>query len=157
MSDARPKPPTTPTGDDAATTDAHGRLEGAAAGLVYSSEGDRPFEYVELAPPSALDAGAPITAALVARLAGAARDARIEERTLDAFLARHRDRVDPADVASQALRPRYDALARTLRDTLGGLRVVRVSVPGTAEVRCFVVGRDARGAVVGLVTTAVET
>lgn len=145
--------------DDSISPDARRRLEEAAAGLVYSSEGDAPFAYVELAPPGALGAGVPLTPAVVARLAGAPAGARIEERTLDAFLARHRGRVDPADARALALRPRYDALAAALRDTLvGGVPIVlRVVVPGRAEVRCYLVGRDARGAVVGLATTAVET
>jgi hypothetical protein len=115
-----------------------------------------PFTFVELAP-AGVAGNAPLTAAVVARLAGAPADARIEERSLDAFLARHRTRVDPADVQSQALRPRYDALAAELRATLSDLRVVRIGVPGQAEVRCFLVGRDARGAVSGLATSAIET
>ena len=150
MSDAPDTRPESPTASP------RERLERAAAGLVYSSEGDAPFTFVELAPPGATG-GAPLTAAVVARLADAPAGARIEERSLDAFLARHRTRVDPADVRSQALRPRYDALASELRAALRDLRVVRVGVPGQAEVRCFLVGHDARGAVSGLVTSAIET
>ncbi|HWJ23768.1 MAG TPA: nuclease A inhibitor family protein [Gemmatimonadaceae bacterium] len=140
---------------DATSGDTRARLERAVAGLVYSSEGDAPFTYVELAPPGAV--AEPVSPALVARLAGAPAGSRLEERTLDAFLARHRGRVDPADAAAQALRPRYDALAAVLRETLADPRAVRVVVPGRAEVRCYVVGRDARGAIAGLATTAIET
>ncbi len=126
------------------------RLERAAAGLLYTSEADHPFDYVFL------DAGArpPLTEAAFRAAAGVPADSAVERWTLDEFFARHIERVDPADPVAAALVPRYRALKGVLRSSAAGVRVFRV---GRVVIRCYVVGVDARGAVVGLATTAVET
>jgi hypothetical protein len=126
------------------------RLERAAAGLLYTSESDYPFDYVDL--PAAADA--PLTVAAFRTAAGVPADVDVEERTLDDFFARHIERVDPSDPAAVALVPRYRALRNALRTSVRGARVFRV---GRVVVRCYVVGVDRRGHVVGLATTAVET
>ncbi len=126
------------------------RLERAADGLLYTSESDYPFEYVFLAS----DARAPLTADAFRTAAGFPPDSAVEERTLDDALARHIERVDPADSAAVALVPRYRALRRTLGTAVRDARVFRV---GRVVVRCYFVGVDARGNVVGLATTAIET
>ncbi len=126
------------------------RLERAAAGLVYTSESDYPFTYVAFA----ADAAAPLTEAAFRRAAGVPADSAVEARTLDEFFARHIERVDPNDAAAVALVPRYRALRRALRTSVRGARAFRV---GGVVIRCYVVGVDARGDVVGLATTAVET
>ena len=135
-----------------APTPLRARLEAAADGLVFSSEGDHPFHFVEI------DAGAdrwPASAAAFAAIIGAGRGEQVEEIELQEFLARHVERVDPLDSAAQALRPRYDALRQTLRAELEDLRVFRV---GQVRVRCYAVGVDpASGRVVGLETLAIET
>jgi hypothetical protein len=128
------------------------QLEAAAAGLVYSSESDRPFEFFSLPLPPG-DDGA-LTAERFARLVGAPIDAPTGERTLDAFFARHLERSDPYDAEAQRLRPRYERLKKTLSELLRDVRVFRV---GRTEVRCYVVGRDAAGGLAGLTTVAVET
>jgi hypothetical protein len=126
------------------------RLERAAAGLLYTSEADHPFDYVFL------DAGArpPLTEAAFRAAAGVPADSAVERWALDDFFARHIERVDPADPAAVALVPRYRALKAALRSSVAGVRVFRV---GRVVIRCYVVGVDARGAIVGLATTAVET
>ncbi len=126
------------------------RLERAAAGLLYTSEADHPFDYVFL------DARArpPLTEAAFRAAAGVPADSAVERWALDDFFARHIERVDPADPAAVALVPRYRALKAALRSSVAGVRVFRV---GRVVIRCYVVGVDARGAIVGLATTAVET
>lgn len=127
------------------------QLEQAVKGLVYSSEGDYPFEYCRL---EASAGDWPPTPDRFARLVSAPAGTRVEERTLDDFFARHVETVDPLDSGSQALRPRYDALRSQLRATLGDVRVFRV---GRTRVRCYVVGVGPEGEIAGLSTTAIET
>lgn len=112
------------------------RLERAAEGLVYLSEGDAPFQYVEFA---ALPAPA---------------GARVEEVTLERFFRGHIEEVDPSDATSVALRDRYAALRDTIREVLPDVRVYRV---GEVEIRCYLVGSAPGGGLAGLMTTAWET
>jgi len=126
------------------------RLERAAAGLLYTSESDYPFEYVFFA----VDTRAPLTEAAFRAIAGVPADSLVEERTLDDFFARHIERVDPGDSAAVALVPRYESLKRVIRTSVRGVRVYRV---GQIAIRCYVVGVDARGNVIGLATKAIET
>jgi len=126
------------------------RLERAATGLLYTSESDFPFTYVAL--PAA--AHAPLTEATFRAAAGVPVDSPVEQRTIDEFFARHIERVDPSDAAAVALVPRYRRLREVLRTSVRGATVFRV---GQIAIRCYIVGVDHRGHVVGLVTTAVET
>jgi hypothetical protein len=129
-------------------------LEQAARGLVYSSESDRPFEFVDFSG-ATLAPGEALTVARFSELAGVvAPGERVEERELDRFFARHLETSDPYDVEAQRIRPRYEALKATLQTALENVRVFRV---GRVEVRCYVLGRAPDGAVCGLVTVAVET
>lgn len=126
------------------------RLERASAGLLYTSESDVPFDYVFFP----ANASAPLAESAFRAAAGVPADSLVEERSLDDFFARHIERVDPNDAAAVALVPRYRALKRTIRASVRGARVFRV---GRIAIRCYVVGVDARGNVVGLATTAIET
>ena len=129
------------------------RLEEAAAGLVYSSEGDYPFEYFCI-PGGVGAAGGELTAERFAALVGAPERTPVGERALDDFLARHLERSDPWDVRAQELRPRYERLEAALRESLRDVRVFRI---GRVQVACYLAGRDARGNIAGLRTTAIET
>lgn len=122
----------------------------AADGLLYSSESDRPFEPVTLGPAP----DGELTAARFGEIVGAPAGARVEERSLDDFLARHIETSDPHDPRAQAVRPRYERLRAVLRTELRDVRVFRL---GRIEVRCWVVGRDGEGRLRGLATTAIET
>jgi hypothetical protein len=126
------------------------RLERAAQGLLYTSESDVPFTYVAF--PAA--AQAPLTEAAFRAAAGVPADSLVEQRTLEDFFARHIERVDPNDAAAVALVPRYRRLRQVLRTSVRGATVFRV---GRIAIRCYVVGVDRLGNVVGLVTTAIET
>jgi hypothetical protein len=127
------------------------RLESAAAGLVYSSESDRPFEFFFL---PAGDDAEPLSPSSFGRRLGVAPGTLIEERTVDSFLARHTHRSDAYDARAQEIRPRYERLQSTLESALSGVRVFRL---GKVEVACYIVGRDAEGNFAGLRTVAVET
>ncbi len=124
-------------------------LEEAAAGLVYSSEGDHPFEPVEL--PAA---PWPPTPDAFRALVGAPADARAEEVPLGRFLQHHTDCTDPYDVRAQEIRPRYERLQALLASHLADLRVFRI---GEVRIDCYLVGRAPDGRPMGLRTVAIET
>ena len=124
-------------------------LESAVEGLVYSSEGDHPFEVITLGEaPEVLDAGTFATAI------GVSDSSRVREQSLDRFLANHIDASDPWDERAQQVRPRYERLKATLRAALPDVRVFRV---GEIRIDCYVIGRDADGMLTGLRTLAIET
>ena len=125
------------------------RLAQTADGLLYTSEGDHPFDAFEL--PGG-GAGWPYGADEFARRIGASGGA--EEVTLDKFFARHIERADPADAVMQGLRPRFEALKAQLQADLRDVRVFRV---GNVDVQCYAVGADAAGNLAGLHTVSVET
>lgn len=125
------------------------RLTAAAAGLLFLSEMDAPFEYVEL--PDIADGE--VTSQAVASAAGSS-GAPVAMRSLDEFLAGHIDQADPADPVGQENVPRFRALKAALTETLSDVRVFRV---GEVEVSYYVIGRTEGGCVAGLVTRALET
>lgn len=125
------------------------RLERAADGLLFLSEIDAPFEYVELT-------GIPdgeIAADVVARAIGE-RDAPVETRSLNDFLAGHIEHPDPADRVAQENVAGFRALQAALTESLSDVRVFRV---GEVDVRYYVIGRTAEGRVAGLLTRGLET
>jgi hypothetical protein len=125
-------------------------LADVSAGLLYSSESDRPFEPVMLADPSPTHA---LDLPYLRVLLAVPPDVRCEVRTIDQILARHTHLTDPFDVRTQQIRPRYEALQAIFERQLTDPVALRV---GTVEVRVWLLGRAA-GALVGLVTTAIET
>lgn len=127
------------------------RLAAACEGLVYSSESDRPLHVFFREAPAA---PAPLDAAAFALLVGAAPDDPVETRSLDRFLARHIDMVDPADALAWERLPRYEALKALLVSELYGVTVYRI---GRVQVRCYAVGHDAAGNLAGIETVAIET
>ena len=126
------------------------RIERAADGLLYTSESDYPLEYFA----TAADVDGPLTIAGFRDAVGVPADSVVEEISLDAFFARHIEAADPNDPVAQALVPRYERLKSTLERSVRAPRVFRV---GRILIRCYVVGTDAAGNVVGLTTFAVET
>jgi hypothetical protein len=126
-------------------------LERACSDLVYSSESDRPFEFFAFPLPGR---SAPPSAADFARLIGREDGERAEEKSLVDFFARHTATSDPYDSEAQRVRPRYEALMRTISTKLRGVRVYRL---GRIEVECYIAGLDTHGNLVGLKTVAVET
>ncbi|HYW09362.1 MAG TPA: nuclease A inhibitor family protein [Longimicrobium sp.] len=134
-----------------ATTDGlRGEVETAAAGLLYTSEGDHPLTWFTL-PGGA--ATWPMDAATFAASAGAPA-APAEEVSIDRFFARHIESADPADAGMQGVRPRFEALKSLLSNKLRDTRVFRL---GSVDVQCYVVGDDGAGNVAGVRTVSVET
>jgi hypothetical protein len=128
------------------------RIERATAGLMYSSESDRPFEFRRF--PGVTIPVARLSPTELAALAGA-RGGEVRELSLDDLLARHIEPVDALDAESQRLISRYEALRDAIRESLEDVRVVR---HGRIEVRCLVLGNDpATGEIAGVETIAVET
>ncbi len=127
------------------------QLEEAAEGLVYSSEGDYPFEFISLGP---VETEGPLTPARFAALLGAPAGVRVGEVSLDHFLANHIEASDPWDTQAQRIRPCYERLKALLQTSLSDVRVFRI---GEIQVRCYIVGRDRHGSLAGLRTTAIET
>lgn len=127
------------------------RLLEATSGLFFSTESDRPFEFVRL---GAADAIASVTPARIAELAGRPGD-RAMEWPFTRFLARHIERVDPLDVRAMQSVPRYEGLANVLESAFGAVRVFRI---GAVEIRVLALGNDpVTGELAGLGTYAVET
>ena len=125
-------------------------LERAADGLLYTSESDHPFTYVEHAAPGAW----PLTPEAFRRARGLADDVPVEVVALDDFFRRHIEGVDPADARAVALVPRYVRLRETLRATTRAVRVYRV---GRIAIDCWIVGAVPGGRMAGLTTVAIET
>jgi hypothetical protein len=126
-------------------------LERASAGLVYSSESDRPFEFFSL--PYA-GRSSPPAAPEFARLVGAKEGILAEQRSLTDFFARHTATSDPYDSEAQKIRPRYETLMRVLSTRLRDVRVYRL---GKIEIQCYIAGLDGTGNLAGLKTVAIET
>lgn len=127
------------------------RLLEATSGLLFSTESDRPFEFVRLGSAESITA---LTPARVAELVGRPGE-RAAEWPFARFLARHIERVDPLDVRAMLSVPRYESLASALTAAFGTVRVFRI---GSVEVRVLALGNDpVTGELAGLGTYAVET
>ena len=126
-------------------------LERASAGLVYSSESDRPFEFFSLRYAGRSSPPAPVE---FAKLVGAKEGILAEQRSLTDFFARHTATSDPYDSEAQKIRPRYETLMRVLSTRLRDVRVYRL---GKIEIKCYIAGLDGEGNLAGLQTVAIET
>ena len=126
-------------------------IEGAVAGLVYTSESDRPIEWFTLA--GGAD-GWPYSVDEFARRIGATAGSPREETTLDRMFEAHIEAVDPADTRAVEIRPRYEALKSLLLSRLRAIRVFRVR---SVEIDVYAVGDDGSGNLAGVHTVAVET
>jgi hypothetical protein len=127
------------------------RVAALAEGLVYSSESDRPllpFHRAAAAVPI------PLTPRAFTAMLGADADEPVEEWTLERFFLRHIECAAPEDEIASARLPRYDALRSLMQRELRDARVFRV---GRVQVRCYVVGLDAGGDLIGLETVSIET
>lgn len=137
---------TEPNGSDNLRTE----LERASAGLVYSSESDRPFEFFSLPFKGGRGPSVEEFRALLAVDAST----RVEVRSLARFFRHHTETIDPYDMRAQAIRPRYEALIKVLSDRLIDVQVYRV---GKITINCYILGHDGDANLAGLRTVAVET
>ena len=125
--------------DDAAAT-----IQKAAAGLLYPSESDAPFDLVRW--DAANGDPSPATVAALAGGTGKRKARPVEEVAPDEFFAALAETDDAA---------RFRTLERALRKSLTDLHVYRVG--GSPKVDIYVLGRAASGDWLGLHTTSVET
>src|SRR4051812_45130664 len=127
------------------------RLRAASAGLLFSTESDRPFEFIRLGVSDPVASLTPVRVAEIVRRSGE----KATEWPLVRFLARHIERTDPADARARAMIPRYEDLETALTAALGTVRVFRI---GKVEVLILALGNDPEtGELAGLSTIAVET
>ncbi|MCO5167609.1 MAG: nuclease A inhibitor family protein [Planctomycetes bacterium] len=137
-------------------------LEAATSGMLWLSESDHPFTWVQL--DGAADRVTSLDDFKAALGVEAARPA--EERTLSDTLGwrtRHEPDETPEEAAEVERHVRLEAL---LRARLTDVRVYRVAPPGAGPsttgdlfgaIDVFIVGRNAHGDLVGLRTVSVET
>ncbi len=142
--------PTRPLPATRLLSDLRAELERASAGLVYSSESDRPFEFFSVPFPAATRPSIEQFRALM----GIDGKTAIETRALADFFARHTATADPSDTRAHAVRPRYAALIAVLRGRLADVQVFRV---GKISIDCYIAGSDGEGNLAGLKTVAIET
>ena len=134
-----------------ATESALHRLSELCEGLVYSSEGDHPFEPVGLGPGDLRDSE-PDEARRVLSLEP---ETPVTFITLERALGRHTVYTDPSDVEAQRVRPRYEAIQAFFEAELSGARVVRTG--SAPQIDVWILGHTADGEIVGYHTVAVET
>lgn len=124
-------------------------LREAAAGLLYMSETDEPFEAVHWKNP-----GRPLDAARLLELTHAKPKTPVREESLESFF---KDLTTPQDWHGEAEREdvrRYQKLKETIQSRLSGAKVFRV---GEINVEIYIVGLTPEGDWAGLRTRAVET
>lgn len=128
------------------------QLQRLATGLVYSSEGDHPFETVHVGrgdlPPLT-------TPEQLRTLLSLHTDAPVAVVTLERVLGRHTTFTDPADIQTQAVRPRYEALQAFLERELTAVTAIRAGRPPAVDI--FLLGQTPGGEIVGYRTKAIET
>ena len=109
-----------------------GRLSEAAAGLLFMSESDYPFELIQW------DETTEPTADFIRNVAGEAEDAPVQKLEADQFLNSGR----------------YQRLLLALQQELSDLRAYKV---GRINMPVYVVGRSSEGSWLGVATRVVET
>lgn len=127
-------------------------LQQLSDGLVYSSEGDHPFEVVRFADQQP---AAPLSEERLRTIVGAPPPVRARAITVERALARHTTLVDPLDTRAQALRPRYAALQEFLEHRLTGAVAFRAGSSPVIDV--WMLGRTEGGELLGVHTIAIET
>ena len=108
------------------------RLSQAAAGLLFMSESDYPFELIRW------DGPAEPSADFIRNVAGAAEDCPVQTLEVEQFLNSGR----------------YERLLSTLQRELSDLRAYKV---GRINMPVYVVGRSREGSWLGVATRVVET
>ncbi len=108
------------------------RLSQAAAGLLFMSESDYPFEFIQW------DGASEPTADFIRKIAGEAIDSPVQELEAEQFL--HSGR--------------YQRLLLVLQHELSDLRAYKV---GRINMPVYVVGRSREGSWLGVATRVVET
>jgi hypothetical protein len=109
-----------------------GNLSRAAAGLLFMSESDYPFEVIQW------EGTTQITPDFIRRIAGEAEDSPVQELEVENFLDSGR----------------YQRLLSELQSELSSLKAYKV---GRINMPVYLVGRSSEGSWLGLATRVVET
>jgi hypothetical protein len=120
-----------------------------ADGLLYPSESDYPFEYVEWE-----TNGKRLTKKLIRQLAGKEESAPVKSQSLDDFFKNVTEIKDWYEEEEKANVERFRQLQETLHNNLTGIRVFKV---GKIEIDAYIIGKTKDGKCAGLSTKVVET
>jgi hypothetical protein len=114
-------------------------LQKAVKGLLYISESDAPLE------PFLWEDGGKLTEDKLLELAGIEEGTSVETETLADFFR----------IVSKEDKPKFDALAKVLKEQLSGVKVYKIG--DEAERQVYVVGKTSDGKWAGVKTSVVET
>ncbi len=125
-------------------------LTEATGGLLYQSESDYPFEYVEWDLPESQS----LTEEQVRRCSGRPPDAPVVVQSLAKLFGRLTEVKDWYGEEETRTAGQYAALKEKLEKELTGIQVFRI---GSIETDVFILGKSPSGKWAGLKTKAVET
>jgi hypothetical protein len=114
-------------------------LKQAVKGLQYISESEAPLE------PFLWEDGDKLSEDKLLKLAGAEEGTSVETATLADFFR----------TVSKEDKPKFDALAKVLKEQLSSVKVYKIG--DEAEKQVYVVGKTSDGKLAGIKTTVVET
>lgn len=123
-------------------------LQQSAAGLLFMSESDYPFE------PILWQGQAPLTAEKVLQQTEKSEDAPIETLALQDFFEGITQEQDWFGEAEKATAAKYRQLLATIENTLADVRVYRV---GEVEIDVYIIGTFNASDLIGLSTKVIET
>jgi len=132
-------------------------LEKASDGLLFPSESDFPFVFVQWAGAAAnCEVREPhcVTPEAIATLSGHAAGTAVETVTLDEFFKPVATMQDWFGDDEKAEMKQYQALLAVLKKNLTDVAVYRV---GKTDVDAYIVGKTAAGDLAGLSTKLIET
>jgi hypothetical protein len=121
----------------------------ASDGLLYPSESDYPFEYVEWE-----TNGKRLTKKLIRQLAGKEESAPVKSQSLDDFFKNVTKVKDWYEEEEKVNVERFRQLQETLQNNLTGIRVFKV---GKIEIDAYIIGKTKDGKCAGLSTKVIET
>ena len=124
------------------------KLEQAAAGLLFMSEADYPFEILSWGEINEIDVD------YLRTQAGAAAGAPVKIVSPEKFFATAMSEPEWKGEQELFVARRYQALVRLLKENLSDLKVYRV---GEINIAVYILGRASTGHLVGLSTRVVET
>jgi hypothetical protein len=124
-------------------------LTKASEGLLYPSESDYPFQYVEWN-----TGGKRLTKKLIRQLTHQQETALVKSLSLDDFFRNVTEIKDWYGEEEKADAERFSQLKEILQNNLANIRVFKV---GKIEIEAYIVGKTRDGKCAGLSTKVVET
>jgi alpha-D-ribose 1-methylphosphonate 5-phosphate C-P lyase len=130
----------------------------ASEGLLYPSESDYPFTYIEWNPDSTgeteVGEAVDLSKEDMLQLANKPADSTVKALSLDDFFKNVTQVQDWYEAEEIANVERFVQLKDTLQEHLSGIQVFKV---GEIEIDAFIVGKTADNKWAGLATTLIET